>query len=179
MCRCHGLSLGYHLYNSAVSAVTQASLIPGHSRTVCETCTLQEIMVQVMIMLHLGSRSGDEPELKQWTDACILWRSCSFICTQRIARVTTRVFFYLQNNLLPVWQNPFLCHGLGCSALKTRTFPLVQNLSILQVGCGEGLELWRQKCLWSIISLSNSLGTNKYGFCSCLLAFKTKLNYLK
>ena len=63
MCCCHGLSLGYHLYNSAVSVVTQTSHIPGHSRTVCEMCTLQEIMVQVMIMLHLGSQSEDGSEL--------------------------------------------------------------------------------------------------------------------
>lgn len=126
MCCCHGLSLGYHLYNSMIAAVTQASCVPGHSRTVCETCTRQKIMGQVMVMLHLGSWSGEEPELKQWTDACVLWRSCSFVCMQRIARVTTRFFFCLQNYLLPAWQNPFLCHGLGCSALKTRTFPLTQ-----------------------------------------------------
>lgn len=30
------------------------------------------------------------------------------------------------------------------------------------------------KSLWSIISLSNCLGANKYGFCSCLLTFKNK-----
>ena len=138
MCCCHGLSLEYHLYNSAISAVTQASCIPGHSRTVCEMCTLQEITIQVMIMLHLGSQSGDGPELKQQTDACSLWRSCSFVCTQRIARVTPRFFFYLQNNLLPVWQNPFLCHGLGWSALKTRTFPLVQIYLSFRLVTGKG-----------------------------------------
>lgn len=170
MCCCHGLSLGYHLYNSAISAVTQASRIPGHSRTVCETCTLQEIMVQVMIMLHLGSRSGDGPELKRQTDACILWRSRSFVHRQNCQG-------YYKFFLLPPKQSaPSLTESISVPwfrllSLENMNFSTSTLFFRLAVGKG-----W--KCLWPIISLSNFLGNSKYRFCSCLLALK-KLNYLK
>lgn len=47
-------------------------------------------------------------------------------------------FFYLQNCLLPAWQNAFLCHALGCSALETKTFPLVQIDLSLRLAVGKG-----------------------------------------
>lgn len=149
--------------------VTLALRIPGHSRTVCETCTREQTVIQVTVMLHLGSQSGEGPELKQRTDACILWRSRLFVCTQSIARIlqgfssTSKtiscqlvwIHFCAMVEPAQPWKQDHLYYKIYLSFC---------------LAAGKGWK--RQKSLWSIISLSNCLRTSKYWFCSCLPAFQ-------